>query len=216
MFLIGGHYCKTQNIKLMKKIVLALTLFTSGFFAEAQTEKGRFLLGGSSNFSFGTASTKIDSNNPDIVDPGRNIFASLNPRMGFFIIDNLVVGASVPTSFNFSDGDFGDSRSFGLALGPFVRYYLGSGALRPLVEAGTTIGFQNSRFTNNLDETTKTTNNTLSTQAGVGAAYFINDNISIDGLFGFQSDRQKPDNNPDNLVITSNRWGLNVGLTILF
>src|SRR5687767_3997835 len=94
------------------QFVFLSCLLCSLFFltpSYAQTGKGSMLLGGNGGLRF-------DSEN------SQNIFnAYLSPRIGFFVIDKLALGISLPLSISTSD-DFENSS---IGISPFIRYYIG-------------------------------------------------------------------------------------------
>ncbi len=86
----------------MKKLFFVFSVLAISFTsAEAQTEKGTFLLGGSVSFQTSNAVSVF----------------SLNPDFGLFIVDNLAVGASANVLTS--------SGSTSYAIGPFIRPYFG-------------------------------------------------------------------------------------------
>ncbi|MBB6272646.1 hypothetical protein HDF26_003103 [Pedobacter cryoconitis] len=110
----------------MKRIVLffiALTAISAN--SMAQTEKGKVLLGGYLDFS----TQKLNS------EPKSRVNFGINPTAGFFISNNLVIGAglrymhsSYPQSeINPLTNKSNDyvQKSNGIALSPFGRYYIG-------------------------------------------------------------------------------------------
>lgn len=96
----------------MKKFSLYLILVTIFTLANAQVDKGRTLIGGSTNLSFSTQST-------DGVDDNFNTF-NLDFRGGYFVVDNLVAGLNLGfTKFTQGDDEFSIT-----GIGPFARYYM--------------------------------------------------------------------------------------------
>lgn len=85
----------------MKKILLATIMVTAFGVANAQTEKGTYLLGGNAQF---------------LGYKGGSAF-TLAPNVGLFVADNLAVGARA--TLYFTDGDNAWS------IGPYGRYYFG-------------------------------------------------------------------------------------------
>lgn len=111
------------------KLLITGALCAIAFTTNAQTEKGKKLLGG----SIGFVTQKAESFN-------KNSSTSLNigPQIGFFIAENLVIGTSLNYSYsktkpvisNYFDGSnyyvnsiSGNlSNSYGIT--PYVRYYI--------------------------------------------------------------------------------------------
>ena len=91
----------------MQKTFLSLLFtlaITTGF---SQTEKKTWMLGGSASYS----STQEGSIHNSILD--------ISPRIGFFIMKNLSVGAALNINTTVDDGTNTSVFSFS----PFARYY---------------------------------------------------------------------------------------------
>jgi hypothetical protein len=97
---------KQQNMK-RSRIFLIAVLFIA-FVSQAQITKANWMMGGNGGFTYAKTTS------PGYTDSGGTTLY-LNPNMGYFFIDKLAVGASVPLIF--SKG----FNSYGFA--PFVRYY---------------------------------------------------------------------------------------------
>jgi hypothetical protein len=147
----------------MKKILscLLMTLLVSAY-VNAQTEKGDWMVGG--GLSFNTTEG--------------NTFFSLQPSAGHFFAKGFVAGASL----GFSTSKFGDERSTSWGIGPFARYYfeLKQPVFKPFVHAGFNVESSRSKVMG-----IKQTNTGRSFLVGLGGAYFINNNVAIDGLMGY-------------------------------
>jgi hypothetical protein len=105
-----------------------------------------------------------------------NTLIGLTPMGGKFIINNLAVGANVNLTYQKTGSD--KITQFG--VGPFARYYFLTTRLRPLVQVG--VGFLS---TKNSGSGYSSTNNGTNFFLGGGAAYFVNDNVSLEGLVGY-------------------------------
>jgi hypothetical protein len=96
----------------------------------AQTEKGSKYIGANiGNLSY------ADANDLSIIG------ATLTPSAGVFIADNLLLGTSLPLSYNRSNDKIGSgetiNRNIGYGLAPYIRYYFaGTDAHRFFVQAG--------------------------------------------------------------------------------
>lgn len=150
----------------MKKILLTLILSTALIIANAQTEKGDWMVGG--GFRLNT------SDNTEI---------ALTPNAGIFIINNLAVGGNL----GFSYSKIGSDKITTFGIGPFVRYYFTNANVRPIIHGNLSY----------ISQTTKTTGFPSSTNSGLnyflggGAAIFISDQVSIDGLLGYDHTKIK-------------------------
>lgn len=121
---------------------------------------------------------------------------NLSPNLGYFIIDNLAVGAGVGLNSSTSE-KLGDVSSF--ALTPFARYYfLGSGDVRLFGQGRFGFGSQK---VGDLDAQSFTT-----WGLGAGLNYFLNNNVALEALLGYDSRKVKDAANP------ANGFGLNIGV----
>ncbi|MCU0355719.1 MAG: porin family protein, partial [Cytophagales bacterium] len=128
---------------------------------QAQTEKGRFTVGASvANASFSNTTTSF----------------GINPSFGYFLADDLMVGTSLNFNYYAFSNEFFNDRSTSVGAGPFVRYYFGSGRLKPLLAAEFSYNRQ-------VGEANPVSSSILAGSGG--AAYFINDNVALEGLAGY-------------------------------
>lgn len=139
----------------MKKKIIALVgmvaLSTTSLLS--QIEQGTVMLGGDAYFNYSFPSGIKASSNLNI-----------SPKAGFFIVDNMAIGASM--TFN----SFKGGSNFSIA--PFMRaYYKGNfyGQLQ--------VGFGRSSF--EVAGTTTTTSG-LNTELDMGYTIFLTDNIALD------------------------------------
>ncbi|SHG10438.1 Outer membrane protein beta-barrel domain-containing protein [Cnuella takakiae] len=128
--------------------------------ASAQTEKGSSLIGG--NLEVNTAKDNSSIN--------------VTPMVGYFFANNFAAGANIGLDYSKT----GDVKSTGFGIGPFARYYFGTGMLRPLVQG-------NLNFTSYKTKTPTTSNSFTGTNyfLGGGAAAFLNRNVALEGLIGY-------------------------------
>jgi outer membrane protein len=173
-------------------------LVFSTVFLSAQTEKGKFLLIGSTslNADFGKSKTKTGSTT---VDNYKYLNLDLNPMAGYTVIDNLPIGAYL--SFDIHNMTYTDddhySKGTSFVIGPFARYYFANlNGFQPMVEAAIGFGVDNTKYNYGSGETK---NNAFMWEywAGPGFTYFLNDHIGIDGMIGYyhQIYNYKGDNN---------------------
>lgn len=93
----------------MKKVLLTAALVAFFGFANAQTEQGGWLVGGSTDLSF--VSTSYDVPGAD-----NDSRFNLNTKAGYFLMDNLAAGLNI--------GFLSEKDNFSSTLiGPFARYY---------------------------------------------------------------------------------------------
>lgn len=100
----------------MKKLILSIALLSGiAFTSQAQTEKGKFVVGG--NVSYSTVKTDADN-----AKASHNF--SIVPNVGYFVSDNIAVGTGIgyQTSKASSASQFGKREAFVVA--PFGRHYV--------------------------------------------------------------------------------------------
>jgi outer membrane protein with beta-barrel domain len=146
----------------MKKLLLSLQLLFCALIINAQTNTGDWMIGG--NLRINT--TK--SNNE----------FTFQPMGGYFFAKGFAAGAEVKLSF----AKFGDEKSNTYGIGPFARYYfnLHNSSFKPLVHASFTT---ETVTTKSLG--TKFRNTVSSLFLGLGGAYFINENVALEAVAGY-------------------------------
>lgn len=98
----------------MKKLLLSLVAVSAlAFSTQAQTEKGKFMLGG--NVGFNTS--KVDGANKS------DLSFKVIPSVGYFVSDNFAIGTGVGYAYNKAVSKSLLNQSFEVA--PFGRYYVG-------------------------------------------------------------------------------------------
>lgn len=110
----------------MKKTVLTVMALCLALGAFAQFEQGRMMIGGQLSIQSHKEKVKSGSTTTAI---GNTTNYSFTPQFGYFVIDNLALGAGLITSFekfNADDNDleFLEYTASSFQLQPFVRYYL--------------------------------------------------------------------------------------------
>lgn len=153
----------------MKKLSVALLIFiTVSAFPQVQKpiSRGNILLGGNGSFGFNRQKTSLNTES-------KSFRYSINPTVGYFIIENLVIGFSGGYSFE----RYSDSKYYGFSLGPIVRYYSKPG---PFVKAETLFGNYHG---NNTGSTSS-----FSFSTGVGYALFINSKIALEPCIVYRYD----------------------------
>lgn len=153
----------------MKKIMMILALSLGCIAAaNAQTQKDWYLIGGNiSNIRLG-------------LDKSGNKFSfDLTPKVAWFWKDNLAVGAYANLGFNSVKSGTTTVNSFTYQVGPLARYYFKGNALNAVSK---TRWFLEGNVGIAGDNITGTATNGLGVGFGPGIAYFINQNIALEGL----------------------------------
>jgi hypothetical protein len=218
----------------MKKIVsiiIVLCLFAlSGL--NAQTEKGKLLVGVSSrtslglyNFStctpdlmsVGFTTVKYKDDNETGEDKDKYTSLNLSPRVGYFLVNNLVLGLDLNLSYlkmGATDSDYKDQMTT-FTAGPFVRYYIPTGKVKPFVEAGAAFGNLVYKWDGWEGGEEKTKYGLTLFNGGVGLAVPIGSRASFDTMLSYNSMTVKEkEDNPDNFREIAGTFGIRFGFTV--
>lgn len=143
----------------MRKLLFTTIMCLFILQLSAQTEKGKLLLGASSNS--GLSFQSQDGAEDNLVS------FSLNAQGGYFVIDNLAAGLNLGFSTS-SQGDFSNTT---LSIGPFARYYFDN------VFFGANFSITNTNGDNGISDFSS--NGSL-LGLELGYAAFLNNNIAIE------------------------------------
>lgn len=186
----------------MKKLfILTILSLLIHQFTFAQTEKGKFEIGSAVNMDL---SYNSNANKGDIdsrFDQQNNsISFGVQPRVGYFLFNGFVAGVGLDyhTEVGTLDENHDSlrfklkNRSYQIAVSPYVKYYFGSGKLKPFVGASFSYGKNYGKsesiptyLGDDLTEDSKLDTHThksdyTSYSIFPGVSYFINDNVSLD------------------------------------
>ena len=189
-------------------IILAACLAT---ITTAQTEKGTVLLGTALELGLSPASSFGGAPNVagfSIITPkddkeSRTTAINITPKVGYFFADDFLLGVNLDFASVKEKG--AESATTIIQAGPFVRYYLVLENVRPLFQAGAQFGSINF----GSDDVT----NLSQIGGGLGAAFFLGEQVSVDLVITYESLTAKDKDNKDNKE-TYNTVGLNVGFSI--
>lgn len=172
-------------------IILTLALLLiNAFTLEAQTEKGKMWIAGSSQLGLnqGGSKTKADG---DVEDNSKFSYFELNfmPKIGFTVINNMPIGLFIysdyyATKYKESENKY---RTIEFAIGPFIRYYFTDlVGLKPYAEAMIGWGFyKDASKSSSADEWSKYKEGYFTYRIGGGATYYFNDFVGFDLFLGF-------------------------------
>ncbi len=190
------------------KAVLMISFFMMSALAFPQTDKGTLIVSGKSSLEFVRTSSKYSQYGT----PGPSGSSEMNsfefmPAIGYFIANNFALALSG----TYSHSVVNVYKSNELVLMPTIMYYFPlESSFRPYVQAG--IGYAKAT------EKTDFRKDSYSGPAfggGLGLAYFINENISID--LGVELTRTKLTYSEDsNEKITGDNLGSAIGFTLFF
>lgn len=207
-----------------------LFLFVAAF---AQTEKGNFFIGVSSRYTISPneagmnmpdlmtiafSTVKIKSDEGDSSGSEKFNSFNLNPKIGYFASDNLLLGIDLGlglSSHNFEGEDYEsmDKGSF-LSIGPFVRYYFPMEKITPFAEASVGFGTLKTEWESDFSESENKAGIT-SFQAGAGFLAKMGSNAGFELSLGYLSNTIKSkEDNTDNTRIIIGTIGVKFGLVV--
>lgn len=129
-------------------------------------------------------------------DPHNIVTIDVNPMLGYFIIDNLALGATLNMS-SYKIGD--DYKNTGFGIAPFGRYYIGPSGVKLFVHAQ--FGYLSNKTEQPPFEDDKSNGTQLT--IGPGLAFFLNNHVAIEALLAY--DKYGGD-------LDGSRIGLNIGV----
>jgi hypothetical protein len=163
----------------MKKLLLSLVAVSAlAFSTQAQTEKGKILLGG----SVGLNSTKVKGASES------DFRFNIVPSAGYFISDNFAIGTGVGYEYNKQVSKEVLNQAFVVA--PFGRYYVGlSDQFKFFGQLSVPMAFGNIK---NVDDVTGDVGDKVGTTTSIGVqlapgfAFYptkrVGIEVSVDGL----------------------------------
>ncbi len=153
-------------MKRITSVVVFMLVMIS--WAQAQTDKGDWMVGGSMTLS----------------SPSNTTHFSISPAAAHFFANNFAVGGAIEYSYTKT----GSVKTTGFAVGPMLRYYfnLKNDQFKP---------FLGGEFSYNTGATrsgsTKTTYSSWGVALGGGLSYFINQNVALESSIGWTSRKAK-------------------------
>lgn len=196
---------------LMKRMIFTLlVVMVAAIGAKAQYNQGRMLVGGGANF---TANTDKSKNGGTTVTNSKTTSFGLQPRFGYFVIDNLAIGAALDFGTSVTKYETNDDKDkyTSIALAPFVRYYLPQNIF---FQGQFGFGSAKDKHEESNGADTEVKYNLFNWSLGVGYAAFITDNIAIEPMISYGSDiLTRKDSNPKAKHIDNN-FTIGVGFQI--
>jgi outer membrane protein len=135
----------------MKKLFLSMALLAAGTASYAQISAGTMMLGGTIGFGTGSSKTEttgstIPALNVSVDGPSSSSF-NISPTFGYFISDNMAVGAALNfgTSTTTTKASYDPNSPGGLSIPPAVGE-------TPVDQEDKTTGFGISLFANKYNE----------------------------------------------------------------
>lgn len=191
----------------MKKLLLSVTaLFAVVLSVSAQTEKGKFILGGTASYQ----SSKSDADNAKSAE---NL--SIIPNLGYFVAKNIAVGTGVGYNYSKTSGASLVGQNEAIVVRPFGRYYVGlSDQFKFFGQASVPLAFGRTKSVDaNGDSGAKTgTSTSIGVALSPGFAYYPTKKIAIEFAFnGASYNNYKVKDNNDNDIKGAGREDYSFG-----
>jgi hypothetical protein len=185
----------------MKKLLLSVVAVAGLVYgANAQTEKGKLILGGNVGFN----STKVEG------AAKSDVSFSVVPSVGYFVDNNFAIGTGVGYNYNKQVSENTLNQAFVVA--PFGRYYVGlSDQFKFFGQLSVPMAFGNNKIVNDNGDTGAKVASTTSIGVNIapGFAFFptkrIGIEVSVNGL-GYNNLNVK--NEITGGEVSSNSFGL--------
>lgn len=189
----------------MKKKILVFLTILAFSTAYSQTDKGQKFIGGQLNLQGSKSAIIADLT----VNNSENFSLNLSPNLGFFVKDNLAIGANLiyvntrstirretplPTA-TFMDISINESTTNGYGIGGFARYYVDlsekfkfylNGGINYTLSIQKSIATQNDPFTGILGSPVLQKNllNTANIAIAPGFVFFVTPKLGIQTSMG--------------------------------
>lgn len=217
----------------MKRIkLLAIIVFSfNSLLVNAQTSKGKILVGASSNFGltgsgsdfmtvgFSTAKDKSDASGSGQSEKQKSTSLNLVPKVGYFIADNLALGLDFNLGFSSNrseDSEFKSNQTI-FTVGPFVRYYIPTSSILPFLELSGSFGSAKTKneYGSPFIDDSEFVASIVTFGGGAGVALPLGEKVTFDVSAGYYSTTIKDkEDNPDNDRTVIGTLGLKLGFTV--
>jgi outer membrane protein len=187
----------------MKYLIIGISiLWGQCVFAQTPTDGQSVSINGTVNFSKEKLTTDDDLN-PFY----KNTTISLNPQVGYFIIDNFSIGLLFSYRYHsYEDEDYEYSTEV-LGVGPVIRYYLVSDKFSPF----TTIGYTYATVFDDNDESDYGSN---IWSIGLGLDYFVSSSIAVEGIISYFIAYNESSFQDITYKSETNTFGIGIGLNL--
>lgn len=179
----------------MKKfLIVTMVLFSfSLVFAGGPTDQGVWHVGGSAGY------VSMGGDLYEDFDGDGQSMLFITPEVGYFISNNLLLGASL----NYQNMSQGDNSMSEFGLGPMFAYFFGSDGMLPFVSAAYTFNSTSGDY-----EWAEGTDTQL--VLALGAVKMIAKNVGISGSVFYTSDSWKHKDADDST--TGSSFGVRIGI----
>ncbi len=198
----------------MKKglLIAAMALFG---LSNAQTEKGTWMLSGTSTIGFNSLSISVKEGNKSENSPSVSLFA-VTPSAAYFVQDNLAIGADLGV-LSASVGESKDKVSMtAFTIMPTAKYYFATASkVHPYLGAG--IGYSSIKVTMPdfwSEGTTSETVDGFSWKANGGIALFVAENVAFDLGLGYNRFTNSETVEGTTYKTSFGNFGVNAGVSV--
>ncbi|WP_282037573.1 outer membrane beta-barrel protein [Saccharicrinis aurantiacus] len=187
----------------MKNAVIILLLSVISLSSYAQTQKGKYYVGGSSDLSFVSQKMDYKYDGDSMLDEKVSTSSfKISPSVGYFAADNFLIKLSM----DYEISKVEDEKTSTFIIGPEATYYLSDSNIKPYLSAA--IGWGN---TQQDDLSVPATAYTL----GGGVAFFLSEYASLDLGLGYVNSTLT-DPNDTKAKFTTSGFAMNVGFSLYF
>jgi len=196
------------KIKKMKRLLSLLLLIVFSSTIYAQTEKNKVMVSGGTGLQFLSSKLKPMEDGVTQYELTTNSISIL-PSIGYFIIDNLSVGlAANITSTSTKYDDYDPDVLTSIFIIPTAVYFVPmDGEIRPLGQFGVGLA--------SISEKEGDSAMGFALNIGGGVAYFIKENISVNGGLSYTMARLNDSDN-ENVKVKQGNFGANLSLSLFF
>jgi hypothetical protein len=181
------------------------------------TLKGNFIVGGDFDFGYSNKyeESKYYQQSLNATNKSNDISLSVNPKIGYFIINSLAIGISPSLSYlhskvilinPYSATSLG--HSFGAGMNVFIKYYLKNYIFFELES-----GFSRSKAKNNTSSD-ESSYNTFSIVPSVGYAIFLSPKVSIEPKINYNFNYISSKSSNVTYIYSINGVSFSAGFTI--
>lgn len=205
----------------MKKLFVLSALALVGL-ANAQTEKGSWVVSGSTNIGFNNSTNKVKFDGRSVDGPKTTSF-NITPSVGYFVANNIAIGVDLSftaakttnTQYIFDQEVSFDTKSNTIIVMPNATYYFKSASkVMPYLGAG--IGYFSNTTKYPSDFSTnnevKFTTDGLAWGAKGGIVFLVTPSVGIDLGLAYVNTSDKE----DDVKNVTNTFGVNAGFSFFF
>ena len=194
-------------MKLQKITLLLFTLFTITTFS--QTEKGKYLIGGTTNFG----SSYLTEGDDGFTTTSSSFNFSTN--IGYSFTNNLFAGLNIQFLSNNFKVKFANTENYTsqITFSPFLKYYFLKEKFKPFALIRYGFGKSNSENINS-NGTSNSKSDLTKFNLGGGLSYFFTDYFSLEFEAFYQRDTSSTEIQNDDFKYYG--FGTNLGFSIFF